>query len=804
MKALLLRFFMVALCLASTMGYAIEGEMNMGEISGKIIDSKTSEPVSFASVALINMNDSSQVTGVITNNEGVFNINKIPYGKYNLKVSYLGYQPTIINNIDISRKNRKVEMQPTALSENVTELNEVVVTGERLKGTDKIDRTEFTINDEIRNRSSSGLDVLKSIPAVTVDFQENVTLEGKSDIQFYVDGVLRDKNFVAQIDPKTIDKVEIITNPGVKYDSDISGVINIVLKKEKRSGVNGMVMVPISNPDKGIFNPQASIEYGNKKFRVYFSDRMHYESFHGSQMLTTKIDSTYDHYKYFSKYSSGKNSWQNNNMNYGIDLFLSEKTSLNFLGEWESGIGKTGDFISKNSIFNDTILNNYMITEQNGTNKFSNQFTSLYFKHKFAKEGSELTAELNYYVQTNNAVNNYSDTSYLPSDCITKIDTLNRYDNSENSRWTYELKSDYTCQIKNLKVDAGIRVNQNITKNNFYNGLEDRTGEIQDYLKYTESRYAGYTQLSGKFKNIGWLAGLRGEYSSINISDTATMDYYVVLPQISLNRSFEKNQSVKLSFRRQIYRPSISDLNPWETWSDSLHVRVGNPNLKPAIENQLELSYAKNIGNSYISPKVYLNYTKNGIADLTQVRSGGITEIDQANIGKNLEYGIELNASVELFKIWQTSGNIGVFNRKISSNQNLSLEKTEEMLSYRFGGSSSVKLPKDFSVFCFAYYGSPNIGYQREFSRDLLFLIGANKQFKNKAKVEVYYNPFIKNFTYSKVITQKQDYREEWEGNVDVSNLFAIEFTYNFNFGGKVNKIERDVDHEKGNSGGTF
>jgi hypothetical protein len=169
-----------------------------------------------------------------------------------------------------------------------------------------------------------------------------------------------------------------------------------------------------------------------------------------------------------------------------------------------------------------------------------------------------------------------------------------------------------------------------------------------------------------------------------------------------------------------------------------------------------------------------------------------------------MEYGIELNAAIELFKIWQTNANVAVFNRRISSNQDLAIKSIDEQVSYRFGGGSSVKLPKDFTVFCFANYGSPSIMYQREFSRDLLFLIGANKQFKNKAKLEIYYNPFIHNFTYAKVITQSQGYREEWQGNVEVSNLFAIEFTYNFNYGGKVNKIDRNVDHDKGNSGGTF
>jgi hypothetical protein len=804
MKALLLRSFVVLFCLVTWMGHAMEIELATGEISGKIIDSRTSEPVPFASVAIVNVTDTNQVSGVITNPDGVFTFSKIPYGKYKLKVTYMGYKSTTVANIDLSRKNRNIDMGATPIEENITQIGEVVVAGERLKGEDKIDRVEFAITDDIRNRSSSGLDVLKSIPAVSVDFQENVTLEGKADIQFYVDGILRDKNYVAQLDPKMIDKVETISNPGVKYDSDISGVINIVLKKTKRPGVNGMVMVPVSNPEKGLFSPQASIEYGNSKFRIYVSDRMHYERFRGSQLLKTYVDNGPGTSTYFNKNSSGINSWQNNNMNYGIDLFLSERTSLNFLGEWESGVGLTEDFLSTSSKYINKKLTDSIVTEEYEKEKFSNKFSSVYFKHKFAKEGNELIAEVNYYVQDNNKKSRYTDTKYLPADLINASDTTKRKEISNNSRYTVEFKTDYSFIIKNMKGESGIRISENWMDNNFANSLEDFTGETNNKFEYTESRRAAYLQLSGKIRNIGWLAGIRGEYSFINVEDTSNIEYFLALPQISLNYGFGKNQSVKLSFRRQVSRPSVTDLLPSENWSDSMHVRIGNPGLKPAIENQLELTYSRNIGNNYVSPKLFMNYTKNGIQDLTVVRKGGITELNKANIGKNMEYGIELNAAFEVFKIWQTNANVAVFNRIISSGQELALKKVDEKVSYRFGGSSSVKLPKDFSVFCFANYGSPSISYQREFSRDLLFLIGANKQFGKKAKIEVYYNPFIRNFTYAKVITQSQGYREEWEGNVEVSNLFAIEFTYNFNYGGKVNKIDRNVDHERGSSGGTF
>ena len=147
-------------------------------------------------------------------------------------------------------------------------------------------------------------------------------------------------------------------------------------------------------------------------------------------------------------------------MNYGIDFFLSDKTSLNLLGEWESGIGITKDFMSENSTYNDGFLKDSINTGQYGKSKYSNQFSSVYFKHKFAKEGNELTAELNYYVQSNNIINRYTDYYFLSEYKISK-DTIKRNDYSDNLQKTLELKSDYTFIIKNIKGETGIRISEN-------------------------------------------------------------------------------------------------------------------------------------------------------------------------------------------------------------------------------------------------------------------------------------------------------------------------------------------------------
>jgi hypothetical protein len=805
MKTLYFKYVLVVFCFFSALAFSEEAEAPLGEIRGKVVDGSSQQPVSFASIALYSIADSSLVTGVISNDNGEFQIGSIPYGTYNIKVSYLGYETKTIDHIELSRKTKKLTLEDMLLKPALEDLEEVAVVTERLKGEEKVDRTVFTINDDIRKASTSGIDMLKHIPSVTVDFQENVTVEGQTDFQFYVDGVLRNKEFIAQLSPEDIDKVELITNPGVKYDADISAIINIVMKKSRRAGVNGSVLIPATHPEKIMMNPRANIEYGNKKFRIYAGDRLHFEKFSGKQMLYTRLDETNPNPYTYTKNSEGSNSWQNNYLNYGIDFFISERSSLNFLGEWERQSGISKDYTSIHHFYENNILTNYYETSQDNKTARNNNYLSTFYRQKFATEGNEITAEISYYTDGGRNTNEYYDSYFDPENTEILLDQVYRSDLTKNLRNTIDGKLDYTFMIKKLKNETGIKLSELWMNNELFNTTGNE-GEIRatEQFDYTESRRAGYYNVIGTVKKINWQAGIRGEYSRVELSDTLSVDFTILLPQFSLSRSFEKGQNVKLSFRRKLLRPYIQDLNPFVTWNDSLHVRVGNPNLKPALENRLELSYAKNFGNNYLSPKLYLRYTKNGIQDLSTIDDDGITVISRANIGEELEYGLNVNAAFQFFKIWRINANTALFNRSVESEHLLSIKETDQKLSFRVSGSTMVQLPKGFSVFVWSQYNSPNISYQREFSRDMLYIFGFEKEFSEKAKLSVWYNPFISDFTYTKVITQLPGYYEEWAGSVDVQHLFSIEFTYAFNYGGKVNKIDRTVEYEKGSGGGTF
>jgi hypothetical protein len=405
------------------------------------------------------------------------------------------------------------------------------------------------------------------------------------------------------------------------------------------------------------------------------------------------------------------------------------------------------------------------------------------------------------YFNTQTGKNNNDFTEYYidPADMQSIESTIDRSDATHNLRNNGELKLDASFMVKNLRNEVGLRTYGAWMNNDYTNTytIEGITEEETEEFRHRETRQTAYYNLSGKVRKFTWQAGVRGEYSWLDINSESTSDYAVLLPQVSLNQSLGKEQNLKFSWRKQIYRPSISSLNPFEEWTDSLHVRYGNPDLDPSLENRLELTYSKNFKSNYLSPKLYFRYTNNAIQDVTTVTDEGVTSITQENVGKNMEYGVGLNAAIQIMKRWRFNANVTVFKQIYQTDEAVSGHSSEEILSCRFNFSQIFTLPKDYTLFMFANYGSPSISYQREFSRDMLYLIGAEKKFNDKWSMDVFYNPFIRDFMYSKVITTTQDYRESWEGHVNATQLFSFSVTYNFNRGNKINKIDRSVEYEK-------
>jgi len=718
-------------------------------IEGQIIDKENQNPVAFANVALYNQNDSSLVKGAVSDDKGRFSIADINPSKYYLKVSYVGYKGKLIDGINLSTNKKKYNIGNINISPADKALDEVVIKEDRLKGQEKVDRTVYNINNKVKSVSGNGLDVLKYIPAVHVDLQENVTLEGRSDILFFVDDIKQDKDFITQIDPNSIDRVEIMTNPSVKYDADISGVIHIYLKKEKRYGVNGKITVEIPSPPNIIFNPGFNLDYGFSNFRIYVSDRLHYERFNGYQQTNT-IKYTDNIVDQQIKSGDGIFSWSNNNLNYGFDWFVNDKNTLNFFGNYKTYNSLQEEFVlDSRHLINDVLTDREEIDQDIDESGISNYF-SLFYKKKFEDEGKEFTMQTGFYDYRGNDTYQYSHRILdISNGDIT--DSYYRENLVNNNRNSADLRADYSQNFKNSSLEAGI--------NSYYQWINNTSKPAIDVEEinfvYDEFRQSAYVNYTYKFKKLTLQSGLRTEFSETNINNTDKNQYLCWLPQLSLKRKLEKSQSIKLNLRRRIFRPGISDLNPFEIWYDSLHISKGNPNLKPSYSNDMEFVYSKNFESSMISPKIYAKYRTNTIHNVHFIDENNVTVSLADNIGESWEYGLALNGAFKITKWWQLSGFASIYNKIIYSDDGITplSDEKQEKVSFQVNMNSIMTFFKSYNFMMMMNYRSPYISYQTTTSRDLLWIVGLEKTlFKNGKLMIFYLPPYTKRLLANKLL----------------------------------------------------
>ena len=773
---------------------AAEEELKLGAITGEIIEQKTQHPIPFASIALIQPETKEIVAGVISDTLGKFSLNKVPYGSYQLVVSYLGYKKKKVQ-VQIEKKHNPLVVGTIMLEPGTQELAEVTVEEERLKGKQEVDKTVYTINERIQKMSADGMDVLKYIPGVSVDFQDNVSLEGTGNILYRVNGVTRDKDFVAQLHPADINKIEVITNPGVEYNADVDAVINIVLKQRTRGG-RGSATAETPSPDGYVMNQRLSLEYGSEKFRVFVSNRTHLENFDATQITETRITNGTDQTSLFQE-GNGNAQWTNSSTNYGIDLFLNDKNTINLYGSYYFHASKQIDYLQHGiQNLNGTLTDEYDLNfdEQSAGHGFYN---SLYYKHDFTQKGQTYTSQFNYYNYSSGSQNDYRYAySYLDG-ALTDPLIISRFEDINNSRNMLEWKNDYSQVFGQTRMKAGYW-----SYFQWYNNRFKADQNMSDDFKFKELRQEGYVSASGSFGKLNYSGGLRFAYSKSEIDSTAFNEYLEWLPQLSLQYKFSKKQSLKLSLRRRLSRPGMHQLNPFETMADSLTINRGNSNLNPQAINRAELQYGINIKSNYLAPKVFLDYSTNSIQQNSFINENGVSVIEPDNIGERYEYGAALTAAVGPVRWLKIKANARLYNTVVKGPNNYS----DELMSWGVNGSMIVSpwKKKKIGFMAQVQYQAPRLEYKQENTRDLLFIVGAEGQIYKGLKGSFFMIPVDGSFKYAGVERTDDNYYYKNVGEVNVSYFFAFSFTYTFDWGKAPKKLKRSTDFERDGGGGTL
>ncbi len=773
-----------------------------GSIEGVVTDGNTYNVLETASVQLLQAADSSLVKGQITDSEGVFKFDNVGYGQYIIRVSYLGYHPQFIPKFVVSPEKSSIKFGQTALLESSNNLDEVSVYAMKLTGTVEDNKTIYNITNEAAERAQSGLELLRQVPSCQVDFMSNnVTLEGSDNVLFLVNGKKVTKEYLMQLNPKIIQRFEIISNPGVEYESDVEGVISVVLKKNMEFGLNARASVEIPTNYKGYFsNHNGNIEYFKNGIRVFAGGYWGFNQWDLNFERNRIYEGPQGDFSVLNQYSEGEQFNKYGGFNYGTDWFINDKNSLNFYSSIRPYIPNEIDLETDIYIEYDSVAEERTNINLQDRKYFFNDY-SLFYLHKFSKPGQEISGEA--YYSNNRSYTEQENVEYFDEDesVLSSVHQI-----SKDNKDVVRLKADYKHPLsEKLKFSVGVLSYNSFIDNRYNEKVENYVDDIQ----YTENRMAAYSNISWKIKKHNLQFGLRYENSYINVHherDTSN-EYDELLPFVSYQTKLGKNHTLQLNYRKSIQRPWLNQINPFNFKEDEYNISSGNPNLGPGIKHKLVFTHRIKIkGPFFITYKPYVKMENDIIRKITQPLNDSVSYSKFENVSSAFEYGVRFNAGLALTKWWSFNPGFTYYHKEIKEMNEFGLPGFQND-AWKIELKTQIILPKDWVIFANFNKESPYITHQRTTEKNYVFIAGFNKKVNNRLSISaITLNPWSQKFNFEDTEIQSEGLSEKHKGYVNYNYIVNFRVNYSFNTGKEIKKINRNIqtDEDVGGNQGIF
>ena len=701
-------------------------QMNVGHFYGKVIDEKTGKPIEFAVVQLMqNRLDSatramkeSMVSGELTKTNGDFSLENLPIlGEFKLKVSALGYTPlekTISFDLKFGQGGGLQQAMNAVdkdignigLSVNAVGLKEVTVEETVPVYEMKIDKKVYNVEKSIVNTGGTAEDVLKNVPSVSVDIDGNVTMRNAAP-QIFVDGRPTTMT-VDQIPADAIQTIEVITNPSAKYDASGggAGILNIVLKKNKRVGYNGNLRAGVDS--RGRANIGADLNARQGKVNMFISGMLNQRK---SEITgTTERDYSGEIPIHFLQQNPSESKGYFGFGRAGFDYFIDNRNTLSLAGTYNKGNFKTDDNISTktDTLFDTGTVSTINSRVSNSERNFQNVGGTLSFKHIYPRDGREWTGDINYNGSKSDNVTNYLTQNY--DIYVNPVgDQVAQLQQGNGTVGYTTVQTDYVDPLTDkIKIEAGARGalrSYNSTTENFVDNIPILS-ELNDY-KFTDQVYAAYFTFTKQMQKFGYQLGLRAESSFYtgeltDSHETFTHTYPVDLfPTGFLSYKVNEKNTFQFNYTRKINRPNFFQLLPYVDYTDSLNLSRGNPDLKPEFTDSYEFSYQKTFDrkNTLIASVYYKGtddlITRFEYRDATLPGDPILSTYVNANSG--YAYGAEITSQNSFVKWFELSLNINIYNSSINGT-NLQDNLTNQQFSWFSKLNTTFHLPKNFSL----------------------------------------------------------------------------------------------------------
>lgn len=778
-----------------------------GTIKGFVIDNDLKHPLEGCVIKAFNMRDTTKPIGTQTNTKGEFELTKLFPGTYKIEAGIIGYSKVVLSNVKLIPPDMEIILDTFKLKSGSTSTEEIEVTAEKNELQLLPDKKVFNVGNNPLNEGGNAVDVLRKVPSVTVDQDGNVSLRGTGNIKIMIDGrpILQNANIVLQqIPANMVESIELVTNPGAKYEAEgEGGIINLVLKKGSAVGYNVLMNLGAGNNDK--YNASINSNFKNKDYNLFgsYSFNLFNSKFGGTSFRQNTLTSNP---AIIDQNSDMRMRMKNHMAKSGIDLFITPKNTLSLSGSY-SNRNRTRNELSVDKYFDgNNILTDIYNTNNNNDSKEYGVDLSLNYFGTY-KQKQTLSGEISYHYENEDESifiqRQQFDSSYVPVNNTPELEINPKKEISHNI--TGQL--DYTHPLtEKTKFEAGLKTTFRKFDNDYIYNIYDYTlnqyvldSNLTNHYKNDENVFAAYGIFSSGIKDFNYQIGLRSEYAAskldvINNSLSLKKNYLDFFPNINLSQKLSKSDELQASYVRRINRPRAEQRNPFRNYSDPLNIRAGNPDLKPEYIDSYQLAYLKYFQGFTINPSVYLKYTHGLISRFRTLIDSITTLTTFQNLSSSVSYGLELIATANVGKILNANASFNYFKTKINGD-NVQADLTTEAESFNTKLNTNMKLWGGVDMqMSYSYMGKQNtalgfrypmqsfdVGFKKDFfDNKLTVMFRASDIFNTmRFKMDINNTGFIQNFM------RKMD-----------SRIYFISLSYKIGTGERQMKRERKRDTE--------
>ncbi|SEA78832.1 outer membrane beta-barrel family protein [Pedobacter hartonius] len=723
-----------------------------GTIFLKVIDADTKLPVDYATIYVYPQGSQTIMKTGTSDAKGSFSIGKLPYGEYRISIGFMGYRAYSADHIMISRQKPVVALQGLLLRSSEKVLNMVNITAQTPAVQNKMDKLVYDPANDLSVQGGTAIDVLKKVPTLTVDIDGNIELLGSPGINFLINGKPSSifgaslNDALASIPASQIKNIEVISNPGARYDAQgTGGVINIVLKDNKVSGVNGTVNLSAGTRlSNGSFNLNA--RKNSFGVNTFFSGNVQ----HSTTSLNDKRLTNSDQVDLLQQNGYSRVKRNGYQTGIGVDWNVTAKDNLRASVGYNRTSNNSVDAASQiQTSFGSDGLPLYVNSNRNASTDVNGNTLqwSLNYKKKFAKESQEFS-----FLYQSDVNTNHSGFSQMQDDINPVSPATGASSNSPGKVRETGFELNYTQPLsENFMIETGgkafLRTISSVVDAQLYNaGAQSYVPDpLQSYnFKYNRNIFAYYLSASFKvFNALDVKAGARYEYTvnHTDFANTVIPNFGSLNPSVVISHQIDETQLVKASYSRRLERADYDELNPFVNRSDPYNISSGNPALKAEIGNNFEIGYSKSFQNG-ASVNVTAFYRHNGddIKTFTdfyptypegEITYTNVSYTSRINTGGENRYGTNLYASIPLSSNLTLRSNMLISHKAIIFNYK-GLDQNTDGMEYRMNLNVAYQFPKDLSAEVFGNYNSPKVGIQGTNASFIYYTMALRKQFLNK------------------------------------------------------------------------